>query len=181
MARTERAMTATTPAPAAHPSGDKRFKLLDRAINLHQGNGHALIEVLHTAQNVFGFLEDDVLLYIAHALKRPLSQVYGVATFYHYFRLKPAGEHTFILCQGTACYVKGAPQLQRAVEHRCRARFGETTKDGKVSLLTARCVGSCGLAPVAVVDGQMASKMSEADALARLDAWLGDGAKAGAP
>lgn len=167
-------MTATTPAPAAsHPSGDKRFKLLDRAINLHQGNGHALIEVLHTAQNVFGFLEDDILLYVAHALKRPLSQVYGVATFYHYFRLKPGGRHTLILCQGTACYVKGAPVLQRAIERRCRARFGETTADGQVSLLTARCVGSCGLAPVAVVDGQMASKVTEADALARLEGWLG--------
>lgn len=158
---------------AAHPSGDKRFKLLDRAINLHQGDGHALIEVLHTAQNVFGFLEDDILIYIAHALKRPPSQVYGVATFYHYFRLKPPGAHTFILCQGTACYVKGAPRLAAAVERRCGTRFGQTTPDGKVSLLTARCVGSCGLAPVAILDEQMAPKLSEADALARLEAWLG--------
>lgn len=160
------------PATVTHPSGDKRFKLLDRAINLHQGNGHALIEVLHTAQNVFGFLEDDILIYIARALKRPLSQVYGVATFYHYFRLKPPGEHTFILCQGTACYVKGAPQLAASVERRCGVRFGKTTPDGRVSLLTARCVGSCGLAPVAVLDEQMAPKLSEAEALARLDAWL---------
>jgi bidirectional [NiFe] hydrogenase diaphorase subunit len=165
-------MTATKPSTStAHPSGDKRFKLLDRAINLHQGDGHALIEVLHTAQNVFGFLEDDILLYVARALKRPLSQVYGVATFYHYFRLKPPGEHTFVLCLGTACYVKGARQLQGAIEHRCGARFGETTRDGKVSLLTARCIGSCGVAPLAVLDEQVAPRLNEAEALARLDRW----------
>jgi len=160
------------PPPAAHPSGDKRFKLLDRAINLHQGDGHALIEVLHTAQNVFGFLEDDVLIYIARALRRPLSQVYGVATFYHYFRLKPAGRHTFILCLGTACYVKGAPAIRDAVEGCAGVRFGETTPDGALSLLTARCVGSCGVAPVALVDEQVAPRLTGQDALRRLGAWL---------
>ena len=165
-------MPATAPAASTHPSGDKRFKLLDRAINLHQGDGHALIEVLHTAQDVFGFLEDDVLIYIARALKRPLSQVYGVATFYHYFRLKPAGRHTFVLCLGTACYVKGAPAVRDAVERRACVRFGETTPDGAVSLLTARCVGSCGVAPVAVVDEQVAPRLTERDALQRLEAWL---------
>lgn len=170
-------MTAIRPPAhdAAHPSGDKRFKLLDRAINLHQGSGNALIEVLHTAQNVFGYLEDDILLYVARALKRPLSQVYGVATFYHYFRLKPPGEHTFVLCLGTACYVKGAPALQRAIEHRCGARFGQTTKDGKVSLLTARCIGSCGVAPLAVLDEVVAPRLTEAGAITHLDRWLGDG------
>lgn len=160
--------SATTP----HPSGDKRFKLVDRAINAHQGSGQALIEVLHAAQNAFGFLEDDILVYVARALKRPLSQVYGVATFYNYFRLKPAGTHTVILCLGTACYVKGAPEVQQAIEHRCRARFGETTPDGAVSLLTARCVGSCGLAPVAVVDEELVARLTAEAAVARLEAWL---------
>ncbi len=166
-------MPVSPPAAGpAHPSGDKRFKLLDRAINLHQGDGHALIEVLHTAQNVFGFLEDDVLIYIARALRRPLSQVYGVATFYHYFRLKPAGRHTFILCLGTACYVKGAPGIRDAVERCAGVRFGETTPDGAVSLLTARCVGSCGVAPVAVVDEQVAPRLTAQEARRRLEGWL---------
>ena len=91
-----------------HPSGDNRFKLLDRAITKHQSRGDALIEVLHAAQGIFGFLDNDLLIYVARSLKLPLSRVYGVATFYHFFTLKPKGNHTFVLCTGTACYVKGA-------------------------------------------------------------------------
>ena len=143
-----------------HPSGDKRFKLLDRAINLHHGDGHGLIEVLHTAQNVFGFLEDDILIYIAHALKRPLSQVYGVATFYHYFRLKPPGEHTFILCQGTACYVKGAASLLAAVRRSSTLQPGQTDASGRLSFQTARCLGACGIAPAAVLDGTIVGRQT---------------------
>jgi len=167
----ERCDAVPREAPATHPSGDNRFKLLDRAINAHQGDGHALIEVLHAAQGIFGYLEEDLLIYIARALKRPLSQVYGVATFYNFFRLKPAGRHTFVLCTGTACYVKGADRLQKALEHRCAVRFGETTPDGAVSLVAARCVGSCGLAPVAVIDDEVAARLTEQDAVARVDAW----------
>lgn len=154
-----------------HPSGDNRFKLLDRAINVHHASGNALIEVLHAAQGIFGYLEEDLLIYVARALKRPLSQVYGVATFYNYFRLKPAGRHTFVLCTGTACYVKGANAIQQALEGRCGVRFGETTPDGVVSLVAARCVGSCGLAPVAVVDDEVAARLTDAEAVARVDAW----------
>jgi len=164
-------MTPTTPTTGGHPSGDNRFKLLDRSITVHRASGDALIEVLHAAQGIFGFLEDDLLVYIARALKLPLSRVYGVATFYHFFRLKPAGEHTFVLCTGTACYVKGAAQIQQAMEHRCGVKFGETTPDGTVSLIAARCVGSCGLAPVAVIDNAVAAKLTPASAVQRVDAW----------
>src|SRR5215831_16037614 len=92
----------------AHPSGEKRFKLLDAAMKRHQYQADALIEVLHTAQELFGFLKDDLLLYIAYNLKLPPSRVYGVATFYHFFSFAPKGEHSCIVCMGTACYVKGA-------------------------------------------------------------------------
>jgi bidirectional [NiFe] hydrogenase diaphorase subunit len=159
------------PEPTKHPSGDNRFKLLDRAIMKHHGSGDALIEILHAAQGIFGFLENDLLLYIANACKLPLSRVYGVATFYHFFRLKPQGEHTFVLCTGTACYVKGASEIQKGVEHHCGCKFGETTKDGKVSLISARCVGSCGLAPVAVLDNVVAGKFSADDAVKRIQKW----------
>jgi bidirectional [NiFe] hydrogenase diaphorase subunit len=155
----------------AHPSGDNRFKLLDRAITKHQSNGDALIEILHVAQGIFGFLEDDLLVYIAHKLKLPLSRVHGVATFYHFFRLKPKGEHTFVLCTGTACYVKGAAEIQNAVEHQCGCKFGDTTKDGKISLISARCVGSCGLAPVAVLDDAVAGKLTVAESVKRVQQW----------
>ncbi len=154
-----------------HPSGDNRFKLLDRAITKHHASGDALIEILHAAQGIFGFLENDLMMYIANALKLPPSRVYGVATFYHFFRLKPQGEHTFVLCTGTACYVKGASEIQKAVENHCKCKFGETTSDNKVSLISARCVGSCGLAPVAVLDDSVAGKLTTEEAVRRIKQW----------
>ncbi len=160
-----------TASKSPHPSGDNRFKLLDRAITKHQARGDALIEVLHAAQGIFGFLEPDLLIYIARALKLPLSRVYGVATFYHFFTLKPKGEHTFVLCTGTACYVKGATEVQKAVEHCCKTKFGETTPDGKISLVSARCVGSCGLAPVAVLDNHVAGKLTVQGAVNQIEQW----------
>lgn len=163
----------------ARAASDNRQKLLDRAINAHHASGNALIEVLHAAQGIFGYLTKDVLIYVGRALKRPLSQVYGVATFYNFFRLKPAGKHTVVLCTGTACYVKGANQIQQALEHRCRASFGQTTKDGQVSLVSARCIGSCGLAPVAVIDDQVAAKLTAEEAVRRVEPWLGEAAKKG--
>jgi len=154
-----------------HPSGDNRFKLLDRAITKHQSRGDALIEVLHAAQGIFGYLENDLLVYIARALKLPLSRVYGVATFYHFFTLKPKGKHVFVLCTGTACYVKGAAKIQHAVEQCCKTKFGETTPDNTLSLVSARCVGSCGLAPVAVLDDSVAGKLTPENAVERVRTW----------
>ncbi|MDD5757652.1 MAG: bidirectional hydrogenase complex protein HoxE [Desulfobulbaceae bacterium] len=155
----------------SHPSGDKRFTLIDRAIKKHQSNGDALIEILHVAQGIFGYLEQDLLIYVARALKVPFSRVYGVATFYHFFRLKPQGEHSLVLCTGTACYVKGSSEVQKAVEHKCGCKLGETTADGKISLMSARCIGSCGLAPVAILDNNVEGKMTTAELLERIDQW----------
>jgi len=163
-------MAPTTPQKN-HPSGDNRFKLLDRAITKHQSRGDALIEVLHAAQGIFGFLDNDLLIYVSRALKLPLSRVYGVATFYHFFTLKPKGKHTFVLCTGTACYVKGAAGIQKAVEHHCGCKFGETTPDGEISLVSARCVGSCGLAPVAVMDNAVAGKLTPETAVKKIGEW----------
>ncbi|HMK39818.1 MAG TPA: bidirectional hydrogenase complex protein HoxE [Bacteroidota bacterium] len=154
-----------------HLSGDNRFKLLDRAITKHQFRGDALIEVLHAAQGIFGFLDNDLLIYVARGLKLPLSRVYGVATFYHFFTLKPKGKHTFVLCTGTACYVKGASAIQTAVEHHCGVRFGETTPDQEISLVPARCVGSCGRAPVAVLDNDVAGKLTPETAVMKIGEW----------
>ena len=165
----------TTAPTSTHPSGDNRFKLLDRAITKHQSRGDALIEVLHAAQGIFGFLENDLLVYVAHKLRLPLSRVYGVATFYHFFTLKPKGKHTFVLCTGTACYVKGASHIQKSVEQSCGCKFGETTKDGNISLVSARCVGSCGLAPVAVLDNAVVGKLSPEGASARIQQWQHQG------
>lgn len=161
-----------------HPSGDARFKLIDRTLKRFSYQQDALIEVLHTAQEAFGFLEDDLLVYVAHQLKLPLSWVYGVATFYHFFSLKPQGEHSCIVCMGTACYVKRAAEIVAALQAEFGVAAGATTDDKRLSLNTARCLGSCGLAPVLVMDGDVVARQTPEEAVARLRALLGQAAPA---
>lgn len=131
----------------------------------------ALIETLHTVQQSFGFLDEDSLRYVAAALHVPLSQVYGVATFYHAFNLKPAGRHTCVVCMGTACYIKGAPNIMDALEQRYELKAGETTPDNNASLLIARCLGACGLAPAVVFDGEVQGKLTPEQVIARIQQW----------
>lgn len=138
---------------------DNRERLLERAMSRHQYSGDALIEVLHTAQELYGFLTPDLLRTIARKLRLPPSRVLGVTTFYHFFSMQPKGEHTFIVCLGTACYVAGALGLFEKLEHRC-CKAGETSADGKVSVQSARCIGSCGLAPAMIHNGRIAGRLS---------------------
>lgn len=154
-----------------HASGDKRFKILEVHMKKHQFRHDTLIEVLHKAQELFGYLEDDLLLFVAYKLRLPPSRVYGVATFYHFFTLKPKGEHTCVVCMGTACYVKGADKLIAAIEQELAIKPGETTPDNQVSLLTARCIGACGIAPAVVLDGTVAPRQSPESALAQINKW----------
>jgi bidirectional [NiFe] hydrogenase diaphorase subunit len=163
-----------TPQTPPHPSGDKRFKLLDVAIKRHQFRQDALIEILHTAQELFGYLDNDVLIYVGRSLRAPMSRVYGVATFYNFFSMKPPGEHTCVVCMGTACYVKGAGQILQALEQKHGIKAGETTEDGKVSLVTARCLGACGLAPALVFDGEVAGKIGVEQTLERVEPWTAE-------
>jgi bidirectional [NiFe] hydrogenase diaphorase subunit len=160
---------------SCHPSGDKRFKILDTAMKRVQFQPDALIEVLHKAQELFGCLELDVLLYVTRGLKLPPSKVYGVATFYHLFTLKPQGEHACVVCMGTACFVKGADKLLAAVEQFAHVKAGETTPDKKLSLLTARCIGACGIAPAVVYDKTTAGHATPESVVERLKGWLGNG------
>ena len=113
----------------------------------------------------------------ARNMKLPPSRVYGVATFYHFFSLKPAGEHTCVVCTGTACYVKGADDLVHAVEDLAHIKLGETTEDGKLSLLSARCLGACGLAPAVVFDEAVAGQQTADSALNRVKEWLDHGTR----
>jgi bidirectional [NiFe] hydrogenase diaphorase subunit len=159
-------------AALAHASGDKRFKILEVHMKKHQFRHDALIEVLHKAQELFGFLDDDLLLFISYKLKLPPSRVYGVATFYHFFTLKPKGEHTCVVCMGTACYVKGADKVIAAVQEHTKIKSGETTPDNKVSLLTARCIGACGIAPAVVYDGTVTPRQTPETALAQIKQWV---------
>jgi bidirectional [NiFe] hydrogenase diaphorase subunit len=158
-----------------HASGDKRFKILEAHMKKHQFKHDALIEVLHKAQELFGYLEDDLLLFVAYKLKLPASRVYGVATFYHFFTLKPQGKHTCVVCLGTACYVKGANKLLAVVEEQTKVKAGETTPDNQISLLTARCIGACGIAPAVVYDGTVTPRQTPETAVAKLKGWMSNG------
>jgi bidirectional [NiFe] hydrogenase diaphorase subunit len=151
-----------------NPKLDPRYKALDLQIKRYQQSQDALIEVLHKAQESFGYLEDDVLIYIARGLQLPLSRVYGVATFYHLFTLKPSGVHTCVVCLGTACHVRGSNKLVAALETELGIQMGETTPDKQVSLMVARCVGACGIAPVIVIDGAVSGKQTPADVIDRV-------------
>jgi bidirectional [NiFe] hydrogenase diaphorase subunit len=162
-------------ADPVHPSGDNRFKVLDVTMKRHQFRPDALIEVLHKAQELFGFLEIDVLFYIARGLKLPPSRVYGVATFYHLFTLKPPGRHTCVVCLGTACFVEGAAKLLAAVEGCLGVRAGQTTPDNQVSLVTARCIGACGIAPVVVLDGKTGGRQDPEGVVCQVKEWLRHG------
>jgi len=154
------------------PSDDKRWRIVNGTMRRHGYSRNALIETLHTVQQSFGYLDEESLKFVAASLRVPLSQAYGVATFYHFFSLKPPGEHTCLICTGTACFIKGAAQLVARAEKLLNVKSGETTTDGKVSLLTARCLGSCSLAPVAVLDGELAANASEGFVQDRLRDWI---------
>jgi bidirectional [NiFe] hydrogenase diaphorase subunit len=154
-------------APAA-PSDDKRWKLVNATMRRNGYAEHALIEALHSVQDAFGYLDETAMRFVAGSLDLPLSKVYGVATFYHLFMLKPKGRHACVVCTGTACYIKGAGALVEDIEQAYGVTPGETTEDEALSVLSARCVGACGLAPAVVLDGDMLGKLSGPDLLAKL-------------
>lgn len=143
------------PAQNRLPASDSRVKRLTSAINQFQRRPDALIEVLHTAQDLFGYLAPEVLKFVASEMKVPASRVYGVVTFYHFFSLKRKGEYSCLVCTGTACHVKGAEKLLESIRKEFDLKPGHTTPDGRLGLETARCLGCCGLAPAAVLNNEV--------------------------
>lgn len=162
-------MPAFTPPPL--PSDDKRWKIVNGTMRKNGFARHALIETLHTVQSSFGYLDDNAIRFVAQSLRVPLSQAYGVVTFYHYFSLKPPGKHTMTICTGTACFIKGSDKLLAEAEKRLGISHGQTTPDGNISLMTARCVGACGRAPVVLTDGELVGQMAEPQMLDQLERW----------
>jgi bidirectional [NiFe] hydrogenase diaphorase subunit len=161
------------------PSADKRWKIVDATMRRHGYSGNCLIETLHTAQESFGYLDEPALRFVASALTLPLSKVYGVSTFYNHFSLKPQGKHTCVICLGTACYIKGSNKIVAAAEKAHSVKLGATTRDNQLSLIAARCIGSCGLAPAVVVDGDVLGKASASETLARIAKALAAPAETG--
>jgi bidirectional [NiFe] hydrogenase diaphorase subunit len=152
------------------PSDDKRWKIVETRMRRLGDRPEALIEALHAAQEAFGFLDVDALDYVGDTLGVPHSRVYGVATFYSYFTLKPQGDHTCVVCTGTACYINGAKDILSGIDRTFHLKPKTTTDDGRISLLTARCLGACSLAPAVIVDGEVQGKVNAGDLVARLEA-----------
>lgn len=138
----------------------EKMKKLEEIINTHKSQKGALIPVLHEAQELFGYLPEEVQQKIADGLGVSLAEVYGVATFYSRFTLTPKGKYNIQLCLGTACYVKGADKILIKLEELLGIKVGETTADGKFSIEGARCLGACGLAPVMVINGEVYGKVT---------------------
>jgi bidirectional [NiFe] hydrogenase diaphorase subunit len=162
-------MPALYHKPAA-PSDDKRWKIVETRMRRLGDRPEALIEALHAAQEAFGYLDNDALNFVGDTLGVPHSRVFGVATFYSFFTLKPQGEHTCVVCTGTACYINGAKEILAGLESGLAVRPKQTTADGKVSVLTARCVGACSLAPAVIVDGEVRGKVNANELVAQLEA-----------
>ena len=156
----------------APPSDDKRWRKVTSTMKKHEYSPKALIETLHAVQDAFGYIDEDAQEYVANQLSLPLSKVFGVTTFYNLFNTKPAGEHTLVLCTGTACYVKGNDQIQEYMKDKYNLNPGDTTEDNKLSFIGARCVGACGLAPVMILDGNIMGKMSVEEMKVKIEEWI---------
>lgn len=133
---------------------DEKHKFSDIAniIDLYKDKEGNLIQILHIAQKIYGYLSLELQEYIAQALNLPLSEVSGVVTFYSFFSTQPRGEHTIRVCLGTACYVRGGKKIIEALEKQLNVEVGGTTEDGKFTFEVARCIGACGLAPAMMID-----------------------------
>lgn len=154
------------------PSTDKRWRLVDAAMRRNGYRPQGLIETLHAVQEAFGYVDDAALRFVSDALRVPPSQVLGVTTFYHQFKMKPQGRHTCVICTGTACYIKGNDRALEHVQKTYDVAVGGTTADKNLSLVAARCVGACGLAPVVILDGVVVGKLADEAIQARIKEWL---------
>lgn len=142
---------------------DPRIKLITAKMKKENYRPDALIEILHAAQNAYGYLPMNILVFITKSLKIPPSRVYSTVTFYHFFSLKSKGEHTCLVCTGTACYVKGSQAILDSIEKDFHLKPGNVIGDNKFGLQVARCIGACGLAPAVVVDEEVIPRAKPED------------------
>jgi len=138
---------------------DPRDQKLQEIIEKYKDIKGALIQVLHEAQEVYGYLPIEVQKKISEGLNVPLSEIYGVVTFYTQFSLNPKGKYKISVCMGTACYVKGAGQILDKFKEKLGIEVGECTEDGLFSLEPCRCIGACGLAPVITINDDVYGKL----------------------
>ncbi|HHU86500.1 MAG: NAD(P)H-dependent oxidoreductase subunit E [Pelotomaculaceae bacterium] len=146
--------------PLQEDHRSKQFADLDRVIGRYSRERGQLIRILQKAQEIFGYLPEEVQAYIAEKIDIPVSEVNGVVTFYSLFATEPKGKYTLNICMGTACYVKGAQTLMNALKEELKIDEGETTPDGVFTIKSTRCVGACGLAPILVANEDVHGKIS---------------------
>lgn len=139
------------------------FKTLGKYIEQFSDKESALIKVLYEAQHIFGYLSKEVMLFIADRMNVPAAKIYGVVTFYSYFTTEPKGRCQLKVCMGTACFVRGSEKIMRRFEQELCIQRGGTTEDRRFSLDSLRCVGACGLAPVALANDRVYGKLEEDD------------------
>lgn len=138
---------------------DQRTETLQRLLDEFRGTQGPLIQVLHRAQDLFGYLPIEVQRAVAEGLGLPLSTVHGVVTFYNFFRTKPRGEHVISVCTGTACHVKDAQRVIDILGELLGVGLDETTEDGRFTIQGVRCIGACGLAPVMMIGDEAYGKL----------------------
>ena len=142
---------------------EENFKKLEESIEHNRGKKGALVPVLHEAQKIFGCIPLEVQKKVSEGLRIPLSEIYGVVTFYSQFTLEPRGEYVIGVCLGTACYVKNAQPIIDKVSELTGTKVGATSLDGKFSLEATRCIGACGLAPVLTVNEDVYGRLEVKD------------------
>ncbi|MDR3586500.1 MAG: NADH-quinone oxidoreductase subunit NuoE [Desulfosporosinus sp.] len=147
---------------------DAPYRQLDNYIDNLSYKKENLIGILHHAQELFGYLPDQLQWHIAQKLDIPSAKVYGVVSFYSFFTMKPRGKHVINVCMGTACFVRGAEKLQAEVEKQLAIKTGQTTKDNHFSLDSLRCIGACGLAPVMMIDGKVYGRLHDPEEIRRI-------------
>ena len=151
------------------PEQEERLR---QVIEAHRNQAGATMPVLQAAQEIFGYLPEEVQIMVAEGLDIPLSEVYGVASFYSFFSLNPKGKYQISVCLGTACYVKGAAEVLSAVEKKLNIAPGGITPDGLFSLDACRCIGACGLAPVMMINDDVYGRLTPDQIGPILDKYL---------
>lgn len=146
-------------------------KQLMEIIAKHKEEAGALIPVLHEAQDLYGYLPEEVQRIISRELNIPMAEIYGVITFYTQFSLKPKGQFKISVCLGTACYVKGSGDILERIKKKLNIDVDECTEDGKFSLDATRCIGACGLAPVMTVNDDVYGRLVPEDIDAILEKY----------
>ncbi|MDI3509008.1 MAG: NADP-reducing hydrogenase subunit HndA [Clostridiales bacterium] len=153
---------------------EEKFQELKTVIDRYKNIEGPLMPIMHKAQEIFGYLPLEVQNFIAEELDIPLTDVYGVATFYSHFTLQPQGKYTINICLGTACYVKGAQKVLDKLKEELKINEGETTPDGKFTIDATRCLGACGLAPVMMINGEVYGRLVPDDVPKILKRYMND-------